>query len=295
MYLGLYFSLKNDFYDVEIEDTNPENYTKGEQLVLKFSEQINEKIEIKEFVGTILYLSPHKKFTPPCPIVILRRVTVNDLQKIESNKDRSEKALEYFKEKIDEFKLDMHPIRAQYSFDGGSIYFSFTAPERIDFRDLVKDLAAHFKKKIFLQQIGPRDRAQITGGFGKCGRSLCCNTHLYSMPSVSMEAVRLQNLLYRNTAKLSGLCGKLLCCLNYELEEYAKLEKNIPPVGTTVKHKLGEGYVTSIDILNQLVKIVLPNGRYETVPVQEVTVVKMPTDNDKNKTVSSSAELKTLE
>ena len=191
-YLGIYFSLKNDFFDIPTPD-HGEEYQKGDRLVLKFNEQLNDKIEIKEFIGRVLYIAEEQKLPPPCHISVLRRVTVNDEQKIEANEERSAQALEYFKNKSLEYKLDMHPIRAQYSFDGGSIYLSFTAPERVDFRELVKDLATHFKKKIFLQQIGPRDRAQLTGGFGKCGRSLCCNSHLYHLPSVSMDAVRVRN------------------------------------------------------------------------------------------------------
>ena len=144
----------------------------------------------------------------------------------------------------------------------------FTAPERVDFRELVLDLSKNIHKKIYLQQIGPRDRARILGGYGRCGKKQCCSTFLQELPSVTMDTARLQNLLFKSTTKLSGSCGKLLCCLNYELEDYTSLRNNLPEVGTRIKVKSKEGQVVGVDILNQLVRVQFK----EFTPVETFTL-----------------------
>jgi cell fate regulator YaaT (PSP1 superfamily) len=166
----------------------------------------------------------------------------------------------------------MHLIRAVFSFNGLKLKFIFTAEERVDFRELVKDLAKHFKKQIHLQQIGPRDRAKHIVAYGKCGQKTCCNRYLNNFQSITMDMVRSQNLESRGSEKLSGLCGKLLCCLRYEVESYEKAKKNLPPIGSRVKTAEYEGRVISQDILNKTLKLRVDENII-TIPTESVETI----------------------
>ncbi len=194
-------------------------------------------------------------------IKILRPATANDVQKYENYRDLSQNAVKSCKEFVNKYALQMQVFQANYSFDGSRLLFMFTADERIDFRDLVKDLAKTFQKQIYLRQIGPRDKSKIVGGFGKCGRSLCCNTFLNKLESINMEMVRVQALESKGSSKLSGVCGKLLCCLKYEVEAYKDLRSKLPDIEDIVKIKRGvntpggSGRVVSLDVLNQKLKV----------------------------------------
>ncbi|MDX9970531.1 MAG: regulatory iron-sulfur-containing complex subunit RicT [Candidatus Gracilibacteria bacterium] len=194
-------------------------------------------------------------------VKILRPATANDVQKFENYRELSKNAVKSCKEFVTKYGLQMQVFAANYSFDGSRLLFMFTADERIDFRDLVKDLAKTFQKQIYLRQIGPRDKSKIVGGFGKCGRSLCCNTFLNKLESINMEMVRVQALESKGSSKLSGVCGKLLCCLKYEVEAYKDLRLKLPDIDDVVKIKRGivapqgTGRVVSLDVLNQKLKI----------------------------------------
>lgn len=194
-------------------------------------------------------------------VKILRPATANDVQKFENYRDLSQNAVKSCKEFVNKYALQMQVFAANYSFDGSRLLFMFTADERIDFRDLVKDLAKTFQKQIYLRQIGPRDKSKIVGGFGKCGRSLCCNTFLNKLESINMEMVRVQALESKGSSKLSGVCGKLLCCLKYEVEAYKDLRSKLPDIEDIVKIKRGvntpggSGRVVSLDVLNQKLKV----------------------------------------
>lgn len=203
---------------------------------------------------------------------ILRRATANDIQKVESHIDLAKNAIKECAEVVMKLGLDMHVFRAGYSFDGSKVHFLFTSEDRVDFRDLVKELAQILQKQIHLRQIGPRDKAKLIGGFGKCGRPLCCSTWLGKLESISMEMVRAQALESKGSAKLSGACGKLLCCLKYEVDAYKDLRKNLPSIGSIVKLKKPKEDVRiiALDILNQKVKVVLNNGESLVVDVAEI-------------------------
>ncbi len=194
-------------------------------------------------------------------VKILRPATANDVQKFENYRELSQNAVKSCKEFVNKYALQMQVFAANYSFDGSRLLFMFTADERIDFRDLVKDLAKTFQKQIYLRQIGPRDKSKIVGGFGKCGRSLCCNTFLNKLESINMEMVRVQALESKGSSKLSGVCGKLLCCLKYEVEAYKDLRSKLPDIEDIVKIKRGvntpggSGRVVSLDVLNQKLKV----------------------------------------
>ena len=168
---------------------------------------------------------------------ILRKATANDIQKVESHIETARVSLEKCNKIVASFGLEMSVFRAGYSFDGSKLYFLFTADDRIDFRELVKELAKVMKKQIQLHQIGPRDKAKFIGGYGKCGRELCCSTWLGKLESISMEMVREQALEGKGSSKLSGACGKLLCCLKYEVDAYKALRKQLPRIGVFVSLK----------------------------------------------------------
>lgn len=192
---------------------------------------------------------------------ILRPATANDVQRYENYLELSKTAVDSCKQLVKKYALDMQVFSANYSFDGSRLLFLFTADERIDFRDLVKDLAKNFQRQIYLRQIGPRDKSKILGGYGKCGRSLCCNTFLNKLESINMEMVRVQALESKGSSKLSGVCGKLLCCLKYEVEAYKDLRSELPDIDDVVKIKRGvtspasQARVCAIDVLNKKVKV----------------------------------------
>jgi cell fate regulator YaaT (PSP1 superfamily) len=183
---------------------------------------------------------------------------------------QAKEASEKCKEKIKKHNLEMFLAFTEYSFDGSKINFVFTADDRVDFRDLVKDLAKTFQKQIHLQQIGPRDKARLITGRGKCGQGLCCSNWLKDLESITMDMVRSQNLESKGSSKLSGCCGKLLCCLKYEVEEYKNLKKNLPRVGNLVKLKKKNAEVIGLDILNQKVKVFCEDKSIEIVHKDDI-------------------------
>lgn len=188
---------------------------------------------------------------------IIRIATEDDSRKYEENKKKSERAFEICLEKIAKHKLDMKLIEAEYTFDNNKVLFYFTADGRIDFRELVKDLAAVFKTRIELRQIGVRDETKMVGGIGICGRELCCNRHLSEFVPVSIKMAKEQNLSL-NPTKISGVCGRLMCCLKHEQDTYEYLNEKLPNVGDFVKTVDGnKGEVLSVNVLRQKVKIVV--------------------------------------
>jgi cell fate regulator YaaT (PSP1 superfamily) len=232
----------------------------GEQVIYKDSEE-KEEFGVVQSVGRDSVDPDKILFTSR----ILRPASANDIQRFNSHEELSQEALAKCKGLIRKYGLDMQVFSSRYSFDGSQVMFMFTADERIDFRDLVKDLAKILQKQIYLRQIGPRDKAKLIGGFGKCGRSLCCSTFLGKLDSVNMEMVRAQSLESKGSSKLSGTCGKLLCCLKYEADAYRDLRKSLPRIDSIVILKKGvnspsnEGRVIALDVLNRMVKLHFAN------------------------------------
>lgn len=254
---------------VEIPYNDSFAFKEGEEVIFKDSEE-------REEYGVIKYLN--RESQDPDTILmtskILRKATPHDIQKVESHIDSSKAAIKKCAEIVKITGLEMHVFRAGYSFDGNKIHFMFTADDRVDFRDLVKELAKTFQKQIHLRQIGPRDKAKLIGGYGKCGRPLCCSTWLGKLESIGMEMVRMQALESKGSSKLSGACGKLLCCLKYEVESYRDLRKKMPNFGALVRLKSKQdATVIALDILNQKLKVVLEGGEAITVEVQDVEKV----------------------
>ena len=188
---------------------------------------------------------------------VIRIATADDIRKEEKNREKEKEAFKICLEKIRKHGLEMKLIDAEYTFDNNKVLFYFTADGRIDFRELVKDLASVFRTRIELRQIGVRDETKIRGGIGICGRPLCCHTYLTEFAPVSIKMAKEQNLSL-NPSKISGVCGRLMCCLTNEEETYEELNSRLPAVGDTVTtpEKL-RGEVQSVNVLSQLVKVVV--------------------------------------
>ena len=205
---------------------------------------------------------------------VVRRATDTDLKRRDELKEKEKGAFSVCEEKIAAHDLDMKLVEVEYSFDGTKIIFYFTADGRIDFRELVKDLAAVFHTRIELRQIGVRDEAKMLGGLGICGRPFCCNRFLNDFLPVSIKMAKEQGLSL-NPVKISGTCGRLMCCLNYEQNVYEKLNKTTPKVGASVSTPDGEGVVISASVLGQKVKVRLESrDSLETYSCDEIQVIK---------------------
>lgn len=192
---------------------------------------------------------------------IIRKATEKDHRKHEENLAKKKEAMRLCQEKVDAHGLDMKLIDVEYTFDNSKVVFYFTADGRIDFRELVKDLAAVFRMRIELRQIGVRDEAKMLGGIGSCGRSLCCGTWLTDFEPVSIKMAKVQNLSL-NPSKISGICGRLMCCLKFENDVYTHLKKGMPSVGERIKTPDGSAVVCDVNILENAIKtrLILEEG-----------------------------------
>ncbi|AQP54331.1 signal peptidase [Vagococcus penaei] len=190
--------------------------------------------------------------------VVLQIASAKQLAKVKQNQEDAEQAFVLTKQKIEAHHLKMKLVHVEYSYDRSKMIFSFTADGRIDFRELVKDLAATYKTRIELKQIGVRDEAKLLGGIGPCGRPLCCSTFLGDFVPVSIKMAKEQNLSL-NPTKISGVCGRLMCCLNYENDEYERLRQELPDFGEIVDTPEGKGKVIGLNILSEIVKVKLFN------------------------------------
>ena len=226
---------------------------------------------------------------------IIRKASEQDKAQHEENIKKKEKALQICQEKIDKHGLVMKLIDVEYTFDNSKVIFYFTADGRVDFRELVKDLAAVFKMRIELRQIGVRDEAKMMGGIGACGRSLCCNTFLSEFVPVSIKMAKEQNLSL-NPTKISGVCGRLMCCLKNEQDTYEYLNSKLPNVGDEVKTSTGvKGIVQEVSVLRQRVKLLVTDekGEKELIDYKVDDLVFRP--RKRREKVKMDDELKKLE
>lgn len=217
------------------------------------------------------FVAVPNKWVPSAEIVpplrpLLRLATKMDDEKYEANKRLEAEAFKTCQEKIREHGLDMKLIEAEYTFDNSKLLFYFSAEERVDFRELVKDLASVFRTRIDLRQIGTRDEAKMVGGLGICGRPFCCSSFLPDFFQISIKMAKEQNLSL-NSSKISGACGKLMCCLRYEHETYEQEIRLTPPVDSTVKTPDGVGTVTETSPLTGFLKVRLTQKGTETIRV----------------------------
>jgi cell fate regulator YaaT (PSP1 superfamily) len=225
---------------------------------------------------------------------VLRVATPEDDKHTEENKEKEKRAYEICQEKIAKHNLEMKLVEAEYTFDNSKLLFYFTADGRIDFRELVKDLAAVFRTRIELRQIGVRDETKILGGIGICGRELCCKSYLADFIPVSIKMAKEQNLSL-NPTKISGVCGRLMCCLKNEEDTYEYLNSRLPSVGDTVTTTDGlRGEVQSVNVLRQLVKVLVDSN--DTKELREYKSSELNFRPRRRKDVKVSAEeLKELE
>ncbi len=201
------------------------------------------------------------KMVPAADIVpplrpVLRVASSEDVKHAEENRRREAEAFEVCRQKIADHKLEMNLVEAEYTFDNSKLLFYFTADGRVDFRDLVKDLASIFRTRIELRQIGIRDEAKMLGGLGICGRPFCCSSFLSDFAQVSIKMAKEQNFSL-NSAKISGACGRLMCCLRFEHETYEEAIRKTPPIGALVDTSAGQGIVTETSPLSGFVKVKL--------------------------------------
>lgn len=196
---------------------------------------------------------------PPKLKSILRVATEEDMALAQINTEKEQEAVTFCRQRIRQRGLEMKLVRAEYLFDGSKVIFYFTADGRIDFRDLVRDLAQHLRTRIEMRQIGVRDEAKLVGGIGICGRELCCSSYLRDFAPVSVKMAKAQGLAL-NPSKISGQCGRLLCCLAYEYENYHELRKKLPKLGKKITLRSGTAEVISLDVLQQSVTLSCPGG-----------------------------------
>ena len=223
---------------------------------------------------------------------VIRIATEEDDKKALEHNEKEKKAFKICKEKIAKHGLEMKLIETEYTFDNNKVLFYFTADGRIDFRELVKDLASVFKTRIELRQVGVRDETKMLGGIGICGRPLCCNTYLSEFIPVSIKMAKEQSLSL-NPTKISGICGRLMCCLKNEQEAYEELNSNLPDIGEKVKTFDGfKGEVVSVNVLRQKVKIVVEVD--DEREIKEYAIDELKFKPKKKKFNLASEELKAL-
>ncbi len=243
------------------------------------------------FVASENKIVPSSEIVPPLREVE-RFATNDDIQRYESNKQLEKQAFDTCLQMIAKHNLEMKLIEAEYTFDNSKLLFYFSAEGRVDFRELVKDLAAIFHTRIELRQIGIRDEAKMMGGIGVCGRPFCCSTFLSDFVQVSIKMAKEQNLSL-NSAKISGTCGRLMCCLRYENDVYEEELKRTPPVDSKVKTPDGIGFVREIAPLTGICKVVIPDKNGEIIKSfhrDQLTVLQKRAKNDKPQIVEIEDE-----
>ncbi len=238
---------------------------------------------------------PEEEIVPPLKEVT-RIATEEELKRVKRNREKEKEAFVICEQKIKKHQLQMKLVGAEYTFDNNKLLFYFTADGRIDFRELVKDLASVFRTRIELRQIGVRDETKMMGGIGICGRELCCKTFLSDFAPVSIKMAKEQNLSL-NPGKISGLCGRLMCCLKNEYETYEYLNSRLPGVGDFVTTPDGvKGQVQSVNVLRQTVKVLTEQGDVKEVQEYKVSQLKFRPRKKKVKvTKEELKELKNLE
>ncbi len=237
--------------------------------------EINEEGEEADIVQADAETNDKKTSLKP----ILRRAGAADLEKITTTASKK-KALDYVKQTKEKYKLAMKFIDVYFAFDASRITFAFIADGRVDFRDMVKDLTRHFGKTIRLQQIGIRDEAKIMGDFGHCGRGLCCRGHLRNLESITSEMAEIQQCSHRGSERISGICGRLMCCLAYEQGGYAELADKLPPIGAKVSVDGKRGVVASHHTLKQSVDVEFPGENGDRGTIVEVDLNRKKKDRE---------------
>ncbi|MCU0644277.1 MAG: hypothetical protein MUC94_08440 [bacterium] len=261
----------HDYIEVVFKGERKQIYVNPQQFPFKIGDHVIVEADNGEDLGEVnqlgALLSMKKSDTPFKSI--LRKTNKEDQERLQQNRDLEKKAFLVCKEKIEKHSLNMKLVDVEYQFDAKKITFYFTAERRVDFRELVKDLAAQYKVRIELRQIGVRDEARRFGGFGICGRKLCCTSFLKEFDPITTQCAKEQNLPL-NPQKLSGVCGRLMCCLNYERDFYLEVLEKFPPVESKIKTPKGEAIIDRIDVFLQAAVLKYANDEYEVLTLQEI-------------------------
>jgi len=263
-----------ELIEVVFKGERKEIYTNPQQFPFKIGDHVvveadkGEDLGIVNQLGAILSM---KKKNAPLKAII-RKPDPEDVKKVCQNRHKEKAAFGVCKQKIEKFELSMKLVDVEYQFDGNKITFYFTAERRVDFRELVKDLASVYKVRIELRQIGVRDEARRMGGYGICGRRLCCTTFIKEFEPITTQCAKEQNLPL-NPQKLSGICGRLMCCLLYEKEYYVKEMQKFPEVESIIKTSKGMGTVEKIDVFKNCLYLKYPNNEWEMLSLEEVTEI----------------------
>ncbi len=267
-------------------DPGKHRIKKGDHVIVETA----RGIEYGTVVGNPRDVTDDKVIQPLKPV--LRIATERDNEQEAANKLKEKEAFKICLEKIQKHGLEMKLIDAEYTFDNNKVLFYFTADGRIDFRELVKDLASVFKTRIELRQIGVRDETKILGGIGICGRELCCHSHLSEFVPVSIKMAKEQNLSL-NPTKISGVCGRLMCCLKHEEDTYEELNRKLPNVGDHVTTSDGlKGEVSSVNVLRQLVKVIVDVGDEKEIQEYKVEQLRFRRKHKNHKVDVQDEELK---
>ena len=287
--VGVKFRKPGKVYFFDCENLNIE---KGEKVIVE--------TEQGQDIGSVVAESKLiKEESLPAPLKkIIRIATPKDIQIDEENRKKEKEAFKIAIDKIKKYKLEMDLTEVEYKFDNSKITFYFTAEGRIDFRELVRELAAIFRTRIELRQIGVRDEVKQLGGNGVCGRELCCCSFLNDFETVSIKMAKEQNVSL-NPSKISGNCGRLMCCLKYEEEVYEDKLKRLPKIGAIVQTEDGEGIVDSIQTLKEIIRVKFKDGEesfYKKYPASEVKIIKnIGKDEEDPEEVEHKEELEELE
>ncbi len=270
-------------------DPNGIQAIKGKSIIVETARgiELGEVAVANRSVSDEKIVAPLKK--------AIRMATEEDEKTFADNERKAAEAREVCEKKIEEHKLDMKLVDVEYTFDGTKLLFYFTADGRIDFRELVKELAAIYRTRIELRQIGVRDEVKMLGGYGMCGRELCCCNHLTDLNPVSIKMAKEQGLSL-NPTKISGMCGRLMCCLKHEQDVYEEKLSRLPSIGALVKTPDGKGVVENVEVLKEVVRVKVEQKDEiikKEYPLSEIKILK---DNKKkDEEIENIKELKGLE
>lgn len=285
--LGVMFDITKKRYYFEVVDKN-EVYKKGDKVIV---DTIRGQ-EIGIVYNLPITLSEKFLVLPLKPVI--KKADEEEIKRYEDLRREAGEAQKICKEKIEKHNLPMKLVNTEYTFDKTKLIFYFTAEGRIDFRELVKDLANIFKLRIELRQIGVRDEARILGDIGVCGKELCCRTFINKFNSVSIKMARDQGLVI-NPSKISGVCGRLLCCINYEYAQYEEALKNFPAINQNVGTEKGEGKVASISPLNGFLYVDVPKLGITKFNIEEIKFNRKEAKKLKSETTEEERAHKDLE
>ncbi len=231
-------------------------------LDLKIGDMVVVDTSFGNESGEVVYVKEtDKRIASRDLMPVLKKFDKKDYEQIKEQSSRREEYIDAAKELVEESGLEMKILDVSFSLDDKKVTFIFSSESRVDFRDLVKKISKRFKKQVVLRQIGPRDEARLLGGFGRCGRQFCCQNFLQDLESITMDMAKVQNMAGKGSSKISGVCGKLMCCLAYEVEVYKDLIINMPEIGSKIKTKHGQGIVVDQNIIKQTILVELEKNQ----------------------------------